>query len=1174
MDSSKSGEASTSLVPLGESAGKASVVGGKAANLGTLISAGIAVPQGVVVPTEAYLRFLRDSSLQQRITTLLEKVDYSDERSLNECSRTIRGMITGVELNPGLSTSIEVALEELDKDATWAVRSSAIAEDLAESSFAGQQDTFLGIRAGDVPDHVRKCWASYWNARAIKYRHDAGFRRDAEGMAVLIQKMVDASVSGILFTTDPLTGDKKKMIVESTRGLGEAVASGQVIPDRFTISKDTIEVVDRRLSESLEPTRTGASLNDGTLRSLGELGLRIERLFGAPQDIEWAVEDDVIFILQSRPITTLGSDSQTLWTRAYGDEYWADVTSPLFYSLLGDYLTQYVNHEGSRILGYTGIVGKELLRVHKGHVYFNTDVLEEVFSYNPRFSRTKELLNYFPVKDQQRIANIPTRMLRRIWSEVRVMFIDPDGMMIRTDKAYNAWADRFLKEMRRFDELDLGRLSTEELESEFWDMERAYLKHYRLIRYGMVTHSIGTNLIVKRWLTDWLGDSNGVLYSRLMSGLPDNKTIKTNIALAKLAKLAREDDSVLEALHSESSHEFLARLKTDKNLNEFGKELGSFLSEYGHRSHTREIYFPRWVDDPSLVIDVVKALVSSERLYLEELEKAKEEDRIRAEEEVLFRISRQKLGFVRKRVFKIVLRFAQTYLMFRENQRFYLDHQIMRQRRLFMEYSRRFVASGALQKPDDIFFLSKEEVFGIAGGRAKVDRETIAMRRKEFEDYRSILPPKFVQGDREFDDTVVKLDGSLRITGTSASPGTFTGKVRVVDSIEHLALVQQNEILVTTNTDPGWTAVFSKLGGLVTETGGMLSHGAVVSREYGIPAVTAVTGATSLLKTGQIVTLDGGEGVVYIERGVRAKDSDIIHEFGDHIDWNESYYFNFYDQRNAICGFMRIGLKPNRNEKSMFCFFMMPDGEVIGGREQESFRNAELRVRGLRYEKVVPERTWRLLFTGTMLKSSGRESVASEVFFNLEFEGMNKIFDYRESVPPEKVQMSRVAAAEHMEQFGRITGKLVIDGREYAIEGLGERDHSWGVRDWIAPTMWVWLTAQFGEDCAFNLTKLLVNEGEVDAGFIHIDGENKAIVRAEIQTDFEPDGAPRFLKLVLHDKGGEEHLISGSVIMGTRLPFAGPDGRSLAVMHETLSRYEYRGMTGYGIAEYLTRMKE
>jgi pyruvate,water dikinase len=541
------------------------------------------------------------------------------------------------------------------------------------------------------------------------------------------------------------------------------------------------------------------------------------------------------------------------------------VTSPLFFSLLGYYLTEYVNHEGARIMGYWEIADKELLRLHKGHIYFNTEVLEYVFTFNPKFSRTKELLNYFPEKDQERIANAKTKILRRIWAEIRIMLLDPDGMMTKTDKAHKKWSQEFLAEMKPFDSLDLTKPTDEELQVEFEKMEKALLKHYRLIRYGLVTHSIGTNLILKRWLVDWLDDKSGAIYSKLISGLPDNKTITTNSALVRLAKAARQDRHVLELLKKTSSHDFARALRTDGSQSEFSRKFDEFLAEYGHRSHTREIYFPRWADDPSLVVDVLKALVTASEVDIDALERQKHEERTDAEKLVLERISKLRFGLIKKLLFKTVLKYAQTYLMFRENQRFYLDHQIYRQRRLFMEYARRFAERGIIDTPSDIFFLSKEEIFRIASRQLSISKAAIAERRREFDQYSDRLPPKFLRGTTEFDDTVVSEAGALKITGTAASPGIATGLVRVAFSVNDLPQVREGEILVTSNTDPGWTPVFPKLGGLVTETGGILSHGAVVSREYNIPAVTAVKDATKMLKTGQEITVDGNDGTIYVK---------------------------------------------------------------------------------------------------------------------------------------------------------------------------------------------------------------------------------------------------------------------------------------------------------------------
>ncbi|HSV42058.1 MAG TPA: PEP-utilizing enzyme, partial [Methanomassiliicoccales archaeon] len=337
--------------------------------------------------------------------------------------------------------------------------------------------------------------------------------------------------------------------------------------------------------------------------------------------------------------------------------------------------------------------------------------------------------------------------------------------------------------------------------------------------------------------------------------------------LAKLADSARKDPYVLEKLQELSSPNFLKEMHGESSMSNFENGFISFLDQYGMRSHTREIYFPRWRDDPALVVDILRSLVQSPEMDLVGLERSKIAERLEAEKGILGRIRELKWGFAKKAMFRIVLRWAQVYLMFRENQRFYLDHILDMWRRLFMEYGRRFQQRGILVTKDDIFFLSKEEIFDIGAGKEVDARRLVEQRRREFERSKDILPPKFLRGNIEFDDTVMWQGDVLQITGTSASPGTFTGLVRVVGSIEHLSEVRQDEILVTSNTDPGWTAVFSKIGGLITETGGILSHGAVVSREYRIPAVTAVKGATKIFKTGQRITLDGNEGTIYVLEG-------------------------------------------------------------------------------------------------------------------------------------------------------------------------------------------------------------------------------------------------------------------------------------------------------------------
>jgi hypothetical protein len=300
-------------------------------------------------------------------------------------------------------------------------------------------------------------------------------------------------------------------------------------------------------------------------------------------------------------------------------------------------------------------------------------------------------------------------------------------------------------------------------------------------------------------------------------------------------------------------------------------------------------------------------------------------------------------------------------------------------------------------------------------------------------------------------------------------------------------------------------------------------------------------------------------------------DTDIIHSFGDHIEWNESFYFSFYDREKDINAFMRIGLKPNKNEKSIFCFFMLPDGSLIGFKDQSSYDNDSLEVKGLKFEKILPEKFWKLSFSGSMAKMNGRSMSMENVSFLLDYKTLNNIFDYRECVSGIKEEISKSVASEHLEQFGKVTGKLKIGDLEYQINALGERDHSWGIRDWNAPKMWIWLTCQFNENHALNVTKLVVEQGEVDAGFIHVNGRNIPIMAAKIDTIFNNDGSPGSFNMELEDKNGDIYKVSAIVKKRAMMPFESPDKKTVSIMHETLAQYELNGMKGFGIAEYLMR---
>lgn len=303
--------------------------------------------------------------------------------------------------------------------------------------------------------------------------------------------------------------------------------------------------------------------------------------------------------------------------------------------------------------------------------------------------------------------------------------------------------------------------------------------------------------------------------------------------------------------------------------------------------------------------------------------------------------------------------------------------------------------------------------------------------------------------------------------------------------------------------------------------------------------------------------------------------TDTFHDPTEQEDWNESFYFNAYDREQDICLFMRIGHKPNRNEKMMFCYIMLPDGTFMGMRGEEQLIVRDLRVNGLSYKMDEPELRWKLLYEGEMQHVTTDGPLMAEVFFDLTFEGLHEIFNYRRCVTDEfKERISQVAASEHLEQYGAITGTVAINGKKYELDALGERDHSWGVRDWNAPKMWVWLTGEFSRETAFNVTKLYVEQGIVDAGFFHEEGKTNPLDIVDIDIRYDESGTPQSFTLGLVDTKGVTRPVEARVMRHVALPFTSPDGQQKSIMYETLAEYDYKGEKGYGIAEFLIKNEE
>ena len=886
--------------------------GSKAANLGELISGGFKVPPGFVVTTRAHEELMADHRLSSGIRNSLAGVDYENPEKVEECSKKVRALIEGMNLSQALASGVETAYKSLGQTPV-AIRSSATAEDLPDASFAGQYDTFLQVQgASEVLKYIRKCYSSLWSSRAIAYRHKNGVSHEKVRLAVIVQSMVQPRSAGVLFTLNPSSQSKSEMIIESNFGLGESVVSGQVAPDRYIVARrnvsgsETFEVASREIGaknvvvEAGPPTGTDrlryvkpsaeiskqSSLTDSEVTHLAEVGSSIERLFGLPQDIEWAIDKNgEITILQSRPVTARrprpeGKDDGIVWSRGYSDDYWNDNVSPLFYDLLGDQLTYVVNVELNSIMGYARM-DPRLLKLIRAHVYFNLDVLRnKVQNEIPPFLRSDDVLNYFPEGSgpfgKETMREFPFKLKNRLLAEIRVTLFDPNGSMTKTSLAYQTWTkDVFEPYCREFDsrldKLEAGA-SLKELMDLAGELDKTMMSHFRLVRYGIPVHNIGMNLMANYLLTRFLGEkASSVCFPILISGL-EHKTSETNERISELATLVASDPRLKKTVIETPSAEVLAaiRLQPTPESRAFLAKFDRFLENFGVRGFTREPYYERWGEAPGRVVDVLKSLVSGKDMKDLSLLKA---DTLRLRNKVEERVEQamrhQRNGGFKWKLFYTILSFCRTYIVFREDQRFNLDRWITRNRRVYLAIGERLTAMGVIKEPKRVFFLHRKEIKKIACGIVDEDEKRAASRLsesryKEFRDNEDIVPPKFLTGDREYNDPMPPRDSTSTLHGIAASQGRVTGRVRVLLSIDDIPQVKSDDILVVPRTDPGWTPVFSTIGGLITETGGILSHGAVVSREYGIPAVTNIRDACQSLKTGQIVTLDGSEGLVIL----------------------------------------------------------------------------------------------------------------------------------------------------------------------------------------------------------------------------------------------------------------------------------------------------------------------
>lgn len=865
------------------------LVGGKALNLGKLVAAGLPVPRGFCLTTAAY-----DLAAPPGLRALAADLDATGAGAAAPAPGTLgtvagqaRRLIEEAPIPPEVDAAVRKTYEELGGRVPVAVRSSATAEDLPFASFAGQQDSYLDVTGADaVVEAVRHCWASLWSERAVAYRSANGIRNRDVGLAVVVQVMVDAKTAGVLFTANPVTGKRTETVINANPGTGQAVVSGAVNPDQFVLETASARIT-LQTPGGTEPGRT-PSLAGPQLQELTALGDGVQRLFGEPQDIEWAIDAaGRIWLTQSRPITTLyplpepapedAAAGAAAPTRVYlCGTLFQGLTRPI--TPLGLTVLEmmrnskgpwrYVNPGLRMYVDLTALIRNKSGRGYLQRMLPLADgrsgaVLPALLE-DPRFSIIqRSFLESVRNAGKKRSSPQPPRRTRSTEQTATLgLILGLIPGMLRPAFRPAAELRQALNYRKRLE----TELALAEPASAMVRLEHTELVLSRtingLIQATLPGPSVGyIMLAVARRLLRGIAQPREL--EAVLRGLPHNVTTEMDLELWQLAVSIRDDPVSRGEFLSKQPEELAAAYLAGKLPPQAQSGVRGFLARYGHRAVAEiDLGMPRWSQEPDHILGMI-----SNYLRVEDPEQAPDRQFARAAEHAEDRIrnlverARARSPW-RARMLALSLRRVRQLAGLRELPKFYIVLVLGEMHRQLLRIGTEMAAGGTVAAADDVFFLDFDEIrvglrgadlHGIVAGRRRLYNTELRRRR---------IPRLLLSDGTDVEAAMMaKSPAAGGLRGTPASAGTATGRVRVIlDPVG--AHLEPGEILVAPSTDPGWTPLFLTAGALVMEMGGVISHGAVVAREYGIPAVVGVPDATTRLHTGQTVTVDGAAGTV------------------------------------------------------------------------------------------------------------------------------------------------------------------------------------------------------------------------------------------------------------------------------------------------------------------------
>ncbi|MGG8360956.1 phosphoenolpyruvate synthase [Bacillus cereus] len=849
------------------------LVGGKGLNLGELSNIqGIQVPEGFCVTTVGYEQAIGKNGAFQTLLNQLTMLKIEERDRIGEISKQIREVIMAVEIPVDVVESVAHYLSHFGDKHAYAVRSSATAEDLPYASFAGQQDTYLNIIGKEnILQHIKKCWASLYTDRAVIYRMQNGFDHNQVSICVVVQKMVFPEASGILFTADPITSNRKVLSIDASFGLGEALVSGLVSADNYKVKEDEIVekvIATKKLAiygrkeggterKKIAPNQQKIqTLTEQQILQLARIGRQIEAYFGCPQDIEWCLVDDTIYIVQSRPITTLypipevNDGKNHVYISVGHQQMMTDAMKPLGLSFFLLTTSAPMCKAGGRLfVDATQRLASPASRDYLINTLGKSDPL-----IRDALTTVIERENFIELLSDDEKEKDLSKKVPPASSQPQPEN-DPE---IVTNLIKNS--ESSIEELKRNMQTKSG---VDVLDFILEDIQQLKKVLFNSQSIAIIMAGMNASSWINEKMEQWLGEKNAA--DVLSQSVQHNITSEMGLALLDVADVIRPYPEVIAYLQHVEDDSFLDELIQFKGGEKVRDAIGAFLSKYGMRcSGEIDITKTRWSEQPATIIPMILNHIrdfeygASKRKFEEGLQEA-----LKKEEELLERLQHLPDGEQKVEETKRMICNLRNFIGYREYPKYGMIHRYFIYKQALLKEAEKLVQNNVLDEIEDIYYLTFEELYEVVRTN-KLDYKIIHKQKNAYKLYEKLTPPRVITSDGEIITGKYKRENlpAEAIVGLPVSSGVVEGRARVILNMED-ANLEDGDILVTAFTDPGWTPLFVSIKGLVTEVGGLMTHGAVIAREYGLPAVVGVENATKLIKDGQRIRVHGTEG--YIE---------------------------------------------------------------------------------------------------------------------------------------------------------------------------------------------------------------------------------------------------------------------------------------------------------------------